>query len=200
MPKKPEYVSAVQAATLTGLSEKTIRRKIKRGELKATKQGTSYQIRVKDLDKLTGQRPPTPDVLLQRIQELEEIQASQAERIATLEHLVQEREARSVPAEKRTVTGPLTTFNPVPPLEARSQREEPDEDRTPTQPLAAPVSLPGGSILAAHFADQIGVNRRTFNDQIRAGKVQVTTLSKGGRPEHWVTPDQQEAIKRQRGL
>jgi excisionase family DNA binding protein len=206
MAKKPEYASAVQAAALTGLSEKTIRRKIERGELKATKQGTSYQIRIKDLDKLTGQRPPTPDILLQRIQELEQRQEQQAEQIdsqakhiVTLEQRIQQLEQRPAPTVNRLATGYIP-HKPVQLAPIQADQEDQDEGRTPTASLAAPASLPPGSILAAHVADQIGINRRTFNDQIRAGRVPVTTISKGGRSEHWLTPDQQDELRRQRGL
>jgi excisionase family DNA binding protein len=64
MPKKLAYVNAVEAVRLTGLSEKTIRRRIERGEIKAKKRGTNYAIKARDLDKLVGPRPATPDLLL----------------------------------------------------------------------------------------------------------------------------------------
>jgi excisionase family DNA binding protein len=207
MSRKQEYVSAVEAARLTGLSERTIRRKIDAGELKAEKSGTSYAIRVRDLNKLTGQRPPTPDILLQRIQELEEIQTSQAaqidsqaETISALERRVQSLEEHPTPAPTRTTTGHIP-LRPVQLAPIQSQaNQEPDEGRTPTQPLTAPGDLPEGSILAAHFARQYGINPRTFNDQIRAGRVPVTSIDRKGRPEHWLTPEQQAEIKSQRGL
>jgi excisionase family DNA binding protein len=193
MPKKSEHVSAVEAARLTGLSEKTIRRKIESGELKAEKRGVSYAIRVKDLDKLTGQRPPSSDVLLQKIQELEEIQTSQAaqinaqaEQIAMLEHRIEELERRPAP----TATRPL--------LPTISQIEL-DEDRTPTAPLGAP-SLPPGSMLLVRFAEQYGLAARTLTDHARRGQINVTVIDKGGRPQYWLTPEQQDELRRQRGL
>jgi excisionase family DNA binding protein len=48
-----EWVNAAQAARLTGLGEKTIRRKLKAGEIEAEKQGGVYQISVGELEKLT---------------------------------------------------------------------------------------------------------------------------------------------------
>lgn len=198
MPRRNDHVSAVQAAALTGLSEKTIRRKIESGQLKAEKRGTSYAIRVRDLDKLTGQKPPTPDLLLQRIGELEQEQErqaaqieSQAETIRTLEQRVQELEARPAPAKTRPLLPPRPVM--LEKFDAPDQAE-PDEGRTPTQPLAPPGSLPEGSILAAHFARAHGINPRTFNDQIRAHKVLVTSLDRKGRPEYWLTQEQQAAL------
>jgi hypothetical protein len=55
-------------------------------------------------------------------------------------------------------------------------------------------------MLAAHFARQYGISPRTLNDQINKDLVQATTINKGGRAEHWLTPDQQAEIKQQRGL
>jgi len=49
-------------------------------------------------------------------------------------------------------------------------------------------------MLAAHFAKANGIHPRTLNDWIRAGKVSATTLDKGGRPEHWLTLEQQTTI------
>jgi excisionase family DNA binding protein len=92
MPRKVEYVNAVEAARLTGLSEKTIRRKLDAGELKAEKRGTVYAIRVTDLLTLHKQ---FPDLLTTHIQELEEQLKWQAEHISKLERRVQELERRS---------------------------------------------------------------------------------------------------------
>jgi RNA polymerase sigma factor (sigma-70 family) len=57
-PEGSEFVSAVQAAQLTGLDEKTIRTRLKAGVLQAEKQGGKYQIRLSDLDKLTKRIQP----------------------------------------------------------------------------------------------------------------------------------------------
>lgn len=203
MSRKPEYVSAVEAAKITGLSEKTIRRKLERGELKAEKQGISYAIRVRDLDKLmTGQRPPTTVLLLQRIGDLEANQERLAGQIEALERRLQELEARPV---GRVTTRPLTGSGPVKVLEIPAQPvddplSDDQEGRAPTQPLAALESLPPGSMKAAHFARQYGINPRTFNGQIGDGRVKVTSVSRKGRPEHWLTPEQQEQVKSDRGL
>jgi excisionase family DNA binding protein len=114
MPKKLAYVSAVEAARLTGLSEKTIRRRIERGEIKAEKRGTSYAIKVRDLDKLARPRPATPDMLLQRIQDLEDTQEQQAETISTQAAQIEsqtkqiaELEQRLALTRTRTMTGQI---------------------------------------------------------------------------------------------
>ncbi len=120
MPRKVEYVNAVEAARLTGLSEKTIRRKLDVGELKAEKRGNVYAIRVTDLMKLTLHKE-SPDFLTTHIQKLEEQLKWQAEHISKLEHRVQELERRL----PQTATRPLP---PIPPrpivLEKLDVREE----------------------------------------------------------------------------
>jgi len=98
MPKKIEYVTAVEAARLTGLSERTIRRKISAGVLKAEKCGAHYAIRVGDLAPLTERAPTTLDTALMRIDELEAEQARQAERLAVLEQRIAEAGYRAGPA------------------------------------------------------------------------------------------------------
>jgi hypothetical protein len=66
--KTAYYASAVEAARLNRLTEKTINHIIGRGQLKAEKSSASHLI------KLTGQakQPPTLDALLLRIRQLEE--------------------------------------------------------------------------------------------------------------------------------
>jgi excisionase family DNA binding protein len=73
MPKKVEYVTAAAAAALTGLHERTIRRKIADGTLRAeqAERGAAYAIRRADLVPLMRQVSPTLEVALARIQELE---------------------------------------------------------------------------------------------------------------------------------
>ena len=121
MPRKVEYVNAVEAARLTGLSEKTIRRKLDAGELQAEKHGNIYAIRVTDLMKLTMQKRSS-DLLTTHIQKLEEQLTWQAEHICKLERRVQELERRF----PQTVMRPPT---PIPPrpivLEKFDVREEP---------------------------------------------------------------------------
>jgi excisionase family DNA binding protein len=203
MPRKVEYVSAVRAASITGLSEKTIRRMIERGQLKAEKRGQSYAIKVTDLDTLTGQRPPTLDTLLHRIQELEstsqrqaETISAQAEQIAELERRIQaveQHQATSTTRPLPNTTRPLAAPQPAP-FDTTSSESPPDEDRTPTAPLPAPPGLPPGSVLVAHFARAHGQHPRTMNDQVRAGRIQATTIDRGGRAEHWLAPAQQYAL------
>jgi excisionase family DNA binding protein len=94
MQKKLAYVNAVEAVRLTGLSEKTIRRRIERGQIKAEKRGTNYAIKARDLDKLVGPRPATPDLLHQRIPDLEDAQERQAETISTRPHKSRARPSR----------------------------------------------------------------------------------------------------------
>ncbi|SRR6266487_664032 len=126
MPRKVEYVNAVEVARLTGLSEKTIRRKLDVRELEAEKRGNVYAIRVTDLMKLTLHKQ-SPDFLTTHIQTLEEQLKWQAEHISQLERRVQELERRL----PRTVTRPLT---PIPPrpivLEKLDESSEPRSNDT----------------------------------------------------------------------
>jgi excisionase family DNA binding protein len=207
MPKKLAYVNAVEAAHLTGLSEKTIRRRIERGEIKAEKRSTSYAIKARDLDKLVGPRPATPDMLLLRIQDLEDAQEQQAETISTQAAQIEsqtkqiaELEQRLAPTRTRTMTGQIpprpVTLLPftTPGQESDQAQQEQEEGRTPTTPLAALGHLPPGSVLVAHFARSHGLNPRTITDQVRARKISATTIDKGGRPEYWLSPEQQTAL------
>jgi hypothetical protein len=64
----------------------------------------------------------------------------------------------------------------------------------------APGELPEGSILVIRFADQYHLAQRTLTDHARKGLIDVTVIDKGGRPQYWLTPDQQTKLKEQRGL
>jgi hypothetical protein len=112
----------------------------------------------------------------------------QAERINMAERRLQELERRlasgQLVIEQSPYTSPLTT----------SQPPEEDTGQELTQPLVLPTNLPPGSIRAAHFADRLAMDRRTFRDQIRAGKVRATTINTGGKSEHWLTPEQQAQV------
>lgn len=101
MQENPRYVSAIEASKLTGQSERTIRRRIERGKLKAEKRGTTYAINIDDLEEFTERRTPDVRSLLERIQALEDLEdaeASQAQRLTELERRVSELEKRVKPA------------------------------------------------------------------------------------------------------
>lgn len=105
--QEKQYISAIEAAMLTGQSERTIRRWIERGKLNAKKYGTSYAIDVEELEQLTEKRKPDIRSLLERVQaleDLEDVQASQAQRITELERRVSEleKQVKATPQSKPT--------------------------------------------------------------------------------------------------
>lgn len=189
MPKQPEYVNAAEAGRMTGLSEKTIRRRIKAGQLKVEPgPGNSYAISVKELRKLTGQRPPSMGNLLARLVELEENQERQAGQIQALEQRIEELEQRRA---AQAITKPLTRQRP---------------DRGEEEPGAAhqtPASLPPGSIPLIDFCRTYNIAARTLNDHARQGIIDVIDIGEQaarGQPRYWLTPEQQEKLRAQRGL
>jgi excisionase family DNA binding protein len=216
MPRKTYVNSAVEAARITGLSEKTIRRKLDSGELQAEKTSTGYQIRIADLRKLTERRKPADlDALASRMQELEEIQADQAltidaqaaqieakairisdleQRVSDLEDHLKALEERPAPTVPQPVTGQLPEAKPATKAPTPTPAISQDKDRTMTTSLLTSADLEPGSILVAHFARNHGLNQRTITDQVRTGKISATSIDKGGRPEHWLSPGQQAAL------
>jgi len=86
-----QFVTAIEAARLTGQSERAIRRWTLSGKLKATKHGTQFAIAITGVEAIADKRPPDVKELLARIsalEDLEEVQASQASRLSDLERQV----------------------------------------------------------------------------------------------------------------
>jgi len=175
-----QEVTAIEAARLTGRSDRTIRRWIAKGTLPARQIAPNrYAIKVSDLTKVTGHDSPDA-ALLGRVTQLEEAYREQQARIQELEQRIE-----GLQSNLDTTTGQRPDTTP------RSGHEA---DKRPVIMHQEATGLPSGSILAAHFAKANGIVPRTLNDWIRAGKVSATTVDKGGRPEHWLTPEQQTAI------
>jgi len=91
MDQLPHFLSAVEAAKRIGQSERTIRRWIESGKLPATKHGSHFHIALADLEPFLDKRPPDVKELLARIialEDLEDVQASQANRLTDLQRQV----------------------------------------------------------------------------------------------------------------
>jgi excisionase family DNA binding protein len=83
--------AAVEAAQRIGQNERTIRRWIETGKLPATKLGSQFKIALADLEPFLDKRPPDTKELLARIialEDVEDVQASQASRLTDLERQV----------------------------------------------------------------------------------------------------------------
>jgi excisionase family DNA binding protein len=86
-----QFITAIEAARLTGQSERTIRRWTLRGKLPATKHGSQWKIAFTGVEPLLDSRPPDVKALftrLQALEDLEDVQASQASRLTDLERQV----------------------------------------------------------------------------------------------------------------
>ena len=152
-------VTAIDAAKMTGLSERTIRRWIESGKLPARQIATNrYAIKTTDLRKYIPKEQPDLQSAISRIQELEDMQTDLLARIEKLE-----------------------SFLPVPAAQGSDRRavELPQPD------------LPGGSTTMARFARENQLNRRTVQDWIMQGKIEVTTIE----GKYYMTPDQQQAAR-----
>jgi excisionase family DNA binding protein len=91
MDQLPIFLSAVEAAHRIGQNERTIRRWIETGKLPATKYGSQFKIALADLEPFLDKRPPDTKALLARIialEDIEDVQASQANRLTDLERQV----------------------------------------------------------------------------------------------------------------
>lgn len=210
-PHKMHYVNATEAARLTGRSERTIRRAIKAGKLKARPgPGHSYAIRISDLEDWTRAQAPDrrasgqlaghqaqADMLSDLVDRvgLDQLAVRQAQtdmlamlseqndRIASLETRIEALEA--LIESGRTLD--------------RSMQDKPPAEHS-SAIAAIPDTVPAGSILLAHFCRMHGLKARTLNDQVRDGKIDVTVVDRKGRNEYWLSPAQQERLKTERRL
>jgi predicted site-specific integrase-resolvase len=174
-----QEVTAIDAAKLTGHSEKTIRRWILSGKLPARLVSKNrYAIKTSDLRKYIPEAQPDLSTALARIQELESTQDTLIERIERLEALVTSLSNGHRPDKKVTEAKPLV-----------KQRVLINGDENNQDDNQAERSE--GAIIMAQFARENGLNRRTVQDWIMQGKVEATTIE----GKHYLTPDQQQAMK-----
>ena len=174
-------VTATEAAKMTGLSERTIRRWIESGKLPARQIATNrYAIKTTDLKKYIPKEQPDLIAALARIQELEDIQTDLLVRIEKLESLLPALAGQR--PDKRAIG-----HRP----DKVKQRTLINGDQESDQTEQLQLDLPEGSTIMAQFARDNDLNRRTVQDWIMQGKIEATTIE----GKHYLTPDQQQAAK-----
>jgi len=208
-----EYVTAIQAATLIGVTERTIREWIKDGKLSAhhpfehpnrlalplsevealARKRKQYYVEIPDMAEV-AQKLAALEQKIGKLDELEARHAALEEKYAKLEQRINE----------RAKPWPVSTFlpsesDPIP--RAQKRVGERKRDTSPEK------DLPSGCILARDFARMHGVAPETFRDHIMKGigrglegkdKVEVSERPKPGREketERYLTPDQQEQAR-----
>jgi excisionase family DNA binding protein len=159
-----EYLTAKQAADVTGLSERTIRRMIERGDLPARHANRRrYAIATKDLP--PHKPSPTGELLA---------------RVEALERAVQ-RLTYAVEALTGARTLPPVTQPSESPLTASGGHSD------------APPGVPAGARRMKEITDLHGISHATAKRAIQQGIVAAFTRPQPGRPgyvEYWLTPEQ----------
>lgn len=179
-----QEVTAIDAARLTGHSEKTIRRWISSGKLPARQVSKNrYAISTRDLRKYIPEAQPDLSTALARIQELESTQDTLIDRIERLEALVTSLSNGHRPDKKASEPKPL--------IRQRVLIDGDESNQDENQAERSEQVLPEGTIIMAQFARDNGLNRRTVQDWIAAHKVEATTVE----GKHYLTPDQQQAMR-----
>ena len=172
-----QEVTVIEAAKLAGRSQRTIRRWIKSGKLKAQQVTPNhYAIKVADLYSVTGRDPLEVSALLGRVEILEALQKEQQAQIQEsgrqLDALMSERQPSS----------PIHTTPPSPKPQERNQVHQ------------TPGGLPFGSVPLNQFAEAHNISHEALQDQVRAGELDATPASYGKRTQHWLSPEQQEKL------
>jgi excisionase family DNA binding protein len=178
-----EYVNAAQAATMIGVSERTVRRWIAGGKLPARHLGPNrYAITTSNIDMLvrtfkpTNEPPNDRDILLARLEVLERQLHTVSLRLTLLEREdIQANLNIGVSIdrqnEQRAFTGPVI-------LEKRDV-------------------LPAGSIRMCHFARAHNVSRFKLQALAESSEIAHTAINRkalNGSMERWLTPEQQAAV------
>lgn len=205
-----EYVTAIQAASLIGVTERTIREWIKDGKLSAhhpfghanrlaiprsevealARKRKLYYVETPDLTDV-AQRLAVLEQKMGRLDELEGQYMALVEKCALLEQRLNEQASTwSVPMSGIADPSPIST--------AQKRVSEPKRESSLTK------DLPAGCLLARNFARMHGVAPETFRDHITKGlgrgldgkeQVAVSERPKPGREkerERYLTPEQQE--------
>ena len=179
-----QEVTAIDAARLTGHSEKTIRRWIVNGKLPARLVSKNrYAIKTSDLRKYIPEAQPDLSTALARIQELESTQDTLIERIERLEALVTSLSNGQRPDKKVPESKPLVKQRVL--IDGDESNQDENQAERPER------QLPEGTVIMAQFARDNGLNRRTVQDWIAQGKIEATTVE----GKHYLTPDQQQAMR-----
>lgn len=183
------YLTATQAASRLGKSEKTIRRWIDQGRLVAHHpQGRKNLLAIaeSDVEKLAQEQeqytqPEDQASLEDRVQQLEqEVRdiRSLTDRVAALE--------QSLERLALQLNQGLPAIAPARPRIMRPAAA--------AYTVSTPVDIPRGSLPHRDFAERHGVNPNTFRDHVIKGLVPAVSRPKANRPreiERWLSPEQQ---------
>lgn len=203
-------LTAEQAAKKLNRTERTVRRWIVEGKLKAFHpthgRTDKYLVEESEVERLAGElaqyeqpteQGPASEDVTSLTKELE-----QAKRwIDDLQRWYGELDTR-ITALEQGVSSRAATDGEASPLPLQGHIEPHRKLGRPTGSVTAeiPQELPSGSLLLKDFASQHGVNRRTFEDHVRKGLngdyVEAIVLPNPNRPgevKRWLTPDQQRA-------
>jgi excisionase family DNA binding protein len=180
-----EYMNAAQAATMIGVSERTVRRWIAGGKLPARHLGPNrYAITTSNIDMLVrtfhraneNEPPDDRDILLARLEVLERQLHTVSQRVTLLE--------REDPQTSLTIDVSFDSQN---------------HQRAFNNPviLGKRDVLPPGSIRMCHFARLHSVSRFKLQAQAEAFEIAHTAVNRNARNgsmERWLTPDQQAGV------
>jgi hypothetical protein len=196
-----EFYNATDAASIIGISYKTILRRLEDNKIEAVK-GEDGQYSIADAEverlrilQLTCPRP-VKSIGAQSSQD-----QSILERLADLEERVRSLETKT--SQDRTPEKPHTPlYRYIVDREDIAPQQEPSIRAT--EPSRVPADIPHGSIMMADFAAQHGVNRSSFLRHCTQGyrdDPRVETIERPkpggqeGHKERWLSPQQQrEAI------
>lgn len=188
-------VTAAQAAALVSRHERIVRGHVKRGDLPAIKEGSSWRIDVDDLAHVPGWRVDPV--------RLADVQARDARTASSLAVRVEQLEKQLADAMRRIRALELRTVSPYAPV-ARLEgagvgsdfaspvaRVEPS--RPPVGPLGATRTSGERGIPLVTFAKSHGVSPGTAANQRGAGAIHVVSVADPTRSDshekHLVTPD-----------
>ncbi len=178
-----EYVNAAQAATIIGVSERTVRRWIAGGKLPARHLGPNrYAITTSNIDVLlrtyrpSDEPPDDRDILLARLELLERQLHTVSQRLTLLER------------EDTQST-----------LDLNASFECKNYHRAFSRPviLNKRDTLPCGSMRMSHFARAHGISRFKLQSLAQAGEIAHTAINRNARNgsmERWLTPEQQTGV------
>jgi hypothetical protein len=178
-----EYVNAAQAATIIGVSERTVRRWIAGGKLPARHLGPNrYAITTSNIEVLlstyrpSNEPPDDRDILLARLEVLERRLHTVSQRLTLLER---EDSQSTLEIEVSDVYHNCHYAGNRPVI------------------LNKHDALPEGSMRMCHFARTHGISRFKLQSLAEEGEIAHTAINRNARNgsmERWLTPDQQAGV------
>jgi excisionase family DNA binding protein len=192
----PKYITAVAAARLLGVNEKTVRSWVRSGKLDAHKSAKNrLDILAADVEALKRKREvyqdEAPDVshLVARIEDLERKYTDLEQKYVELTVAVTGK------VEKQAASQPIMVDTVVP------RKRSTDEKKT------VPADLPDGTLTAVDFAKELGIEHSVLEGIIRHGMsygrgrgkdyLEVTKMpsARMGYTAKYFTPAQQETAR-----